>query len=406
MRPRFIPLMAATTAAALSLVSVIGPAAASTKPTSTTPASSPAAVARVVAYLSPIGTSTTCTASAPCGSLTNALSVAGDGGTVYLTSGQYPDIIVNPTKKLTGYQLGVTVTPAPGATPVVAGMRIYVPRVTFTGLTGHGVFYFATGSDGSSLLNSHLSGPNVSVLVRSSHDTVQNNLLEGGQTHDGINVAATHTPNTDTLIAGNTVRDFNSGPAGKEHADCIQMFDTDRVTIVRNTLYDCYNSGITFSPGASLGITNIVVESNFIEGCISTRMQAAFGRNCGNGGSSVDVRGTWIKSASLNHNTIVGNSARLPAQPGITADANIIGYLSLTKCATSLTNSLMLNYTLSACSAGLPGAHNVLGKASFVGQASGNLRLLAPLTGAPTPPTVSYTDIDGQPFTGAIGADQ
>lgn len=419
-----VPVAHASTAAQVTAPSPVPPISPTDQPGVGVP--NPATVATV--FLRAGASGTTCTLSAPCGTLGAALKVIGhNSATIEMAAGSYGK------EDLYGMYAGqygpVIVRPAPGAVATFSGaLKIARPDVTLDHLSFAAPLYVYPSALRMTVYRAHFSGPDVSVLLRSSYGRVAGSIIEGGFAHDGVNVAGT-TQTTGNVIEQNTIRNFAGGPAGSEHPDCIQIFDTSNLVVRRNILTNCYNSAITFSHGAGLGVSNVQINSNFLTGCMAELQR------CGSGGSSIDLR-LAVTGVTFANNTVGRGSVRMPFQAGVLAPDNIIGYFSTTDCTTSLRSSLLLGYSSSLCKSGVPGASvgNWTSSVTFVDPIHADLRVVggAPVDGrgAPTAPggataanpsgAISYgagaalpvsstdptmLDIDGAPFLpGVVGA--
>jgi len=322
----------------------------------------PAVAAPGDRYASPAGSGTACTAAEPC-AVPTAVSGASAGGSVLLVSGSYPDLVVAGGGGTAAQPL--TVQAAPGADVTLTRVRTTAPHVVWSGLRVVTTFYLNPGSTGSRLTRMHFDGGG--LFLRAAQITVADSLFEGGHSIDGIQVGNA----SDVLIEGNEVHDYDQSSDNGYHADCLQIFDSARVTVRGNRLGNCYNAGIILSPGGGAGMTDIVIESNFIQGCV---VRSAL---CG-GGSAVDLRPPKISGLVLRSNTILDGSTRLIASPGLVADRNIVGYLS--DCAAPLGNSVILGWNPTGCaqpaSLGVNGTR--YGAVDFRDRAGGDLHLVTP----------------------------
>ncbi|WP_375504712.1 right-handed parallel beta-helix repeat-containing protein [uncultured Jatrophihabitans sp.] len=300
-----------------------------------------------------------CSPSAPCADLGRAIARAGNGGVVEAETGSYPDSMLREPSDAAKRTKDTIVRPAPGAHPVLGRLRSYVPHVRFENMSGRGGIYLTASANYTTFDHLTLSGKDATMLVRASHVLIESSLIEGGVQRDGVQIAA-NPRNTDITIRKTTIRHFTSITNANQHPDCIQLFDTTHVTIEQNSLYDCFNSAITFSPGAHKGIDHVTVEGNFLQGCMLT-YQA-----CKPGGSSMDLR-VQVQATTISHNTFGSGSVRLPVNPGVTATANIIEYLSVAPCQTAVTHSLLINFTRYSCHEEVPNAAggNWTGDVSF-----------------------------------------
>jgi hypothetical protein len=338
------------------------------------------------AYMSPSGRGN-CAAAAPCSDLQKAITTAGNGGIVEMAAGQYPRAVLNSADSGSPRTRDVLVHPASGANVQIASVRSSAAHVHFADLNFSGTVYLTPEANFTTLDHVHVKGLDASVLVRSSNVLVEDSVIEGGHAHDGINIAS-RPPNHDITIVRNTIRNYTTGGfVHSEHPDCIQLFDTNHVKIEQNSLSNCYNSAITFSPGANLGISDVYIAGNFMQGCLPELQR------CGNGGSVLDLRQKVDKVVVL-HNTFGHGSLRLPAQPGVSAPANIVTYLSTTDCSTALSDSVIGDYPTGLCKGGLPGlaAGDWLGTVTFKDEATTDLRLVGSV---PAPPTGTVHSIGG-----------
>ncbi|TPX00710.1 right-handed parallel beta-helix repeat-containing protein, partial [Schumannella luteola] len=194
-------------------------------------------------------------------------------------------------------------------------MKSTAPYLVWTGMRVVTTFYLNAGSTGSQLRSMHFDGGG--LFLRAAKITVTDSEFEGGHSIDGIQVGNA----SDVLIEDNTIHDYDQSIDNGYHADCLQIFDSSRVTVRGNRIANCYNAGVILSPGGGTGMTDIVIESNFIQSCVVRSPL------CG-GGSAVDLRPPKITGLVFRSNTVLAGSTRLTASPGLVADRNILGYLS------------------------------------------------------------------------------
>jgi hypothetical protein len=343
--------------------------------------------------VAPAGSGDQCTASAPC-ALPAAISAAGPADSVLLTAGAYgPQTVTGGAGTAAA---PVTVRPEDGAAVTVAGIVSTAPHVTWRGLTVTGTFSLNAAAVGSTLDSLRIEGSG--LFLRSSSVTVIDSLFENGSSIDGIQVGRA----SDVLIQGNTVRDYDQAGTSGHHADCIQVFDSSHVVIRANSLSNCYNAGIILSPGSNLGMSDITIESNFIQGCIVKSAR------CG-GGSAVDLHEPSTRGLTVRNNTILDGSTRIAAVGGFAFDRNIVGYLA--NCESPMTNTIVAAWNTGLCAQpdrlGVDG--NMAGTVPVVDEEEGDLHLTDPASaeiagvGAGVP---AATDHDGDPTDPSIaGAD-
>jgi hypothetical protein len=341
---------------------------------------------------SPQGTGSACTLTQPC-SLPVAVGGARPGDTVLLLSGAYG------RQELAGpggtSSARIVVGPMDGASPVLGTIRSAVPYVDWRGIAVQGSFLLNAGSDGSTFRNMRVSGGG--LFVRAKNIVVEDSLFAGGSSVDGIQVGRA----SGVLIQRNIVRDYDQTIDNGLHADCLQIFDSSHVTVRANSLSNCHNAGIIISPGSGAGITDLLIESNFIQGCVVRSERCV-------GGSAIDLRESSARGVVARNNTIVDGATRIPASAGVVFDRNIVSYLA--DCGSRLTNSVVMDWNKKLCAqpSVLSGSGNRVAQVAFVDRAAGDLHL-GEVAGAritPTGGTAAATDRDGHAVDPTIaGAD-
>jgi hypothetical protein len=267
--------------------------------------------------------------------------------------------------------------------------------VTWRSVTVTVTFYIYSTAVGTTVDAADINGGG--MFLRSSNVTVRNSTFENGVSLDALQISSAKN----VLIENNTVRDYNQGGTTGYHADCIQIFDSSGVTLRANNLRNCYNSAIIFSPGQGKGISNVLIESNFVQGCLVKSTQC-------NNGNDLDLRYSSTSNITVRNNTFLTGTVRLTS-PGVVFDRNIVDYLS--DCGAVMTNSVVSSWNKGMC--GTPASVGVRGNRQGVvpvqDNASGNLHLLtagsariAPF-GGPVPAALDY---DGEPMLADLaGAD-
>ncbi|WKK72470.1 right-handed parallel beta-helix repeat-containing protein [Rathayibacter oskolensis] len=314
------------------------------------------------------------------------------GSTVYLTSGTYPELTLRGGKATAADPL--LVVPAPGTSPILSRTKSYAPNVVWSEITVSLTFYLYGANQ--TVESSHFDGGG--LFVRSAGAVVRDSLFENGSSIDGIQVGGA----SDALIEGNTVRNYDQDRNNGLHADCIQVFESTGITIRGNRLANCYNAGIIFSPGAGDGMSDITVESNFVQSCVVKTAQCR-------GGSAADFREVTASDLLIRNNTFVDGSLRVGGATDTTFDRNIVAYLAA--CDSPMSNTIVAAWNTKLCSAPilLNTQGNVQGSPRFVDEDGGDLRLVdgneavVAGWGSMSP---AATDIDGQAFaTNIAGAD-
>ncbi|MTD13291.1 hypothetical protein GIS00_04925 [Nakamurella sp. YIM 132087] len=294
-------------------------------------ASSAAAAARTL-YVSPAGSGTECTPARPC-ALTTAVSAATAGSVVQLAGGSYGNVDVRGGKATT--TAPVTVRPATGATATFGRLGTYAPNLVWKNVTVTITFYIYSTATGTTVDGALLDGGG--MFLRSNNVTVRNSEFRDGSSLDGIQISRA----TNVLVENNYVHDYNQTKGGSTgyHADCIQIYDANKITLRGNTLANCYNAGIIFSPGSGWGVNDVLVESNFVQGCLVKSAAC-------NGGTSIDLRYTKMTGITVRNNTFLDGAARITT-PGAVFDRNIVDYLS--DCGAVMTNTVVARWNLGLC---------------------------------------------------------
>lgn len=331
-------------------------------------------------YASPTGTGKACTTAAPCTAVT-AVSMAPAGATVYLAAGNYNNVTFTGGHGTATNR--VTVKGAAGGASTFFNLKTQSPNVYWTGVTATNVFYMYAAATGTYIDGVDLNG--AGMFIHSNNTTVVNSTFHDGQSIDGINIGGA----SGVVISGNDVHDYNQSGTSGLHADCIQLFDSSNITITGNRLHNCYNSGIIFSPGANKGISNVDVESNFVEGCLVKS------KLCNNG-NDLDLRYAKTSNITVRYNTFAYGTVEL-SSPGAVFDHNIVHYL--TDCTSVMTNSIIEDWNHGMCTfpAALGQNGNRQSTVDFVDPIADDLHLVDPSQAqifATATPAVAATAVD------------
>ncbi len=337
------------------------------------------AVGLATSYVSP-GGSGNCTAASPCGSIDVALRSASAGGTILLASGRYPTQVIHDTGgRAAHFATNVTVEPASGANPVLASIVDYAPHLTFAHLrvdatssgfgSGYGGVNITSQAPHSQLVNSHLT--NATLSLSSSDVSAVGNEIGPSQNYDGIDVG---NGANGVLISHNHIHDLTVGASNPNnvHVDCVQIYDSANLTVTSNWLDNCTDRDLIFSPGRRWGVTNVIVENNFMRGCVTTPCQGS--------GYVVDARtapGIWnLTNLSFVSNTVVDGSTLIAANdPGLTFRDNIVSFLG--NCMNVSDHNLIAAYNRGLCKdpAFLGGTNLLQALPNFVNRSAGDLHL-------------------------------
>lgn len=318
-------------------------------------------------YVAVNGTGTACTAIVPC-QLTSALSQAGSGATVQMRSGNYPkvNLAARPATvapAASNYE-NVVIEPAAGAAVTIAGLDTYASAHTWRNLSFSAAVMIRQQAVRVRLDSIRVEG--AGAYIRGQEVSVVNSLFQNGHATDGLQIGQAKG----VLVEGNTIRNYTQGGFEGYHSDCIQLFDSSEITIRGNFLSNCYNAALIFSPGAGRGTHNVLVESNFVQGCV-----AAF---C-TGGVTLDMGKTTVNTnITLRNNTFAGDSTKVGALPGLVFDRNIVEYLS--HCDSPMTNTIVMSWNRGLCAqpsaVGRDGTRT--GTVNFVNAAAGDFHLVDP----------------------------
>lgn len=316
-------------------------------------------------FVSTDGSGQSCTDNNPC-SFERALNVVESGNDIQLLGGEYGSLVLQEISNLEQLEESVVVESFDAQNPATfAGIESSVPNLTWRAVVSTDVWMLAAGSDHTTLEDIHITGSG--LYVRADGIVVKDSLFEGGSSIDGIQIGRAN----DVLIENNDIYDYDQNADTYLHADCIQVFDSNDVTIRGNRVRDCYNAGLIMSDGSNWGMRNIVVESNFIQGCVEVT------DNCA-GGSAADIREETIDGLIVRNNTFANGSLRIQPVRNSTFDRNIVTYMSF--CDSPLTNSVIVGWNLRWCADApvVSSSGNQVEQLEFVDEASGDLRVTDP----------------------------
>ncbi len=285
-------------------------------------------------YASPAGTGKACSATSPCLLAAAVTGLKDETGhrQILLNSGDYGALRLLPPAKSSLPSLEIA--PAPGATVHIASLQSYLAHTTWRNLTISGVLYLRPAAVGSEL--DHVTVDGAGLFLRSDDTYVHDSTFENGASTDGIQIGGAHGVRIERVL----IHDYNQEGSGGYHSDCIQMFDSSDIVIQQSRMSNCYDDGIIFSGGAGKGLQNVLIESNFIQGCIQ-RDKAC------KGGAAMDIREASATGVIVRNNTILTGSVRIGTQPGLVFDRNIVGYLA--NCDAHVTNSLVAKWNTGLC---------------------------------------------------------
>lgn len=323
-------------------------------------------------YAAPKGSGSACSSRSPC-EIGVAVSRASSGTAIKLASGSYGDVILKGHKNLDKVSRNAVLQPvSPRARPTFARLDAHTPHLTYTGVTVTSAWYLRARAVGSRIVNSHVDGGG--VFLRSRDITITGSLFENGSSLDGIQVGGARN----ALIEDNIIRNYDQDRDNGLHADCIQVFESHDIVIRRNRISNCYNAGLIFSVGGGDGMSNIVVEANFIQSCVVKNARCR-------GGSAADLRERTASDVTIRHNTFANGSLRVARVPRLVFDRNIVEYMAA--CDSPITNSIITKWNVGLCEAPRIASTNGnrVSTVKYVNQAAGDLRLADPDTAAIRP---------------------
>ncbi|MCW2748479.1 MAG: right-handed parallel beta-helix repeat-containing protein [Nocardioidaceae bacterium] len=355
--------IAVTTA---TIAATIAPtmATANAQPPSTTTSSVKTSSATVL-YAKPKSTSAKCTKKSPC-TLQRALKKSKSGTVIKLRTGKYGKVTLKGPQRLRNAKKNVRIIPATKRSkPTFARIDSHVPHVTWKGITVKGTWYLRAEANRSTIEDSHINGGG--LFLRADDVTVQRSLFENGSSLDGIQIGGANR----VLVANNTIRNYDQNRNNGLHADCIQIFESNDITLRANRVSNCYNAGLIISVGGGDGMRNLLIESNYIQGCIVVKPDCR-------GGSAADLREQSTDGITVRNNTFANGSLRVVPMKGLTFDRNIVTYLSA--CDSPITNTIVAKWNVNMCKMPpiLTTAGNKAASITFTNQEAGNL--------TPTPP--------------------
>ncbi|HWH98015.1 MAG TPA: right-handed parallel beta-helix repeat-containing protein, partial [Pseudolysinimonas sp.] len=309
---------------------------------------------------SPTGVGTSCSATAPC-SVGTALSKARAGDVVVLRAGTYGAPLLTGTGGTT--TAPIRVRPATGAIASFVKLQTYLPNVTWSGLTVTTLLYVYPQAVNTVIENFTMAKSG--SFLRANGTVVRNSVFTGGLDLDAVQIKDA----TGVTLEGNIIRDYRlSSATSTAHVDCVQVFDTAQVRIVRNSISGCSNAGIILSPGVGQGIRGIEISGNFIQGCIVVSTTCK-------GGSALDVREATATDVVVRNNSIVDGATRVVPRSGLVFDRNVVSYLA--DCTAPITGSVVQAWNSGACATparlGVDG--NRQGTVAFVNRPAGDLHV-------------------------------
>ncbi|MFD1715624.1 right-handed parallel beta-helix repeat-containing protein [Amnibacterium flavum] len=284
-------------------------------------------------YVSPDGSGGECTEESPC-AFSSGIDAAQAGAEILVLPGEYPDMQVRAPGSYSSYEENVVVRPVDPASVVMGKIETFAPNITWRDFQLGSVFYVKPDGHGTRLEKVHQNGSG--TFLKSSDITVVDSVFENGASLDGLQIAGAEN----VLVENSIVRNYNQSGEKDYHADCVQIFDSKNVVLRGNYLGNCYNASIIFSGGAQKGLSDVLIEGNFVQGCRDKNDTCAYG-------TLIDLREPSATRVTLRNNTMLGGSVRISPLPELVVDRNVFDYLS--NCDTPMTNSIVQQWNRGNC---------------------------------------------------------
>jgi len=281
---------------------------------------------------------------------------------VLLLDGSYPDLKLNDSGASADFASNVVVRPVHPDAVSMGKIETFVPNLTWRDFELTQVFYVKPSGRGTRIENVHLDGSG--MFLKSDDLALVDSVLENGSSLDGIQIGGAHN----VLIENSVVRNYNQSGEKEYHADCVQIFDSSKVVIRGNYLGNCYNASIIFSGGAQKGLSDVLIEGNYLQGCLVKDETCAYG-------TLIDLREPSAKNIVVRNNTMLDGSVRIAPLKGLVVDRNVFDYVS--NCDTPMTNSIVQRWNRGKCETpDAIGVHgNRQGEVQVVDRAHGDFRL-------------------------------
>lgn len=308
----------------------------------------------------PGGSGSSCTTDSPC-DVASALRRADNGDTIALLDGEYGDLTLGggssalPTR--------VTIEPATDAKPVIGKLDLNTANLSWHDLTFTGGIYLDEGADSTTLDGVTVEGSG--VFVHSSDVVITGSTIKNGTSIDGLQVGGA----SNLLVENSTISGFGQGAGSDVHSDCVQIFDSTDVVIRGNYIGGCDNAALIFSVGGGSGISTVLVEANYLQGCVEKTDRCSQG-------TALDLREPTAVDITVRNNTILDGSVMVEPLEGLVFDRNIVEYLST--CDAPMTNTIVEKWNTGTCTepTALGADGNRQGAVDVVDQAGGDLRLV------------------------------
>jgi hypothetical protein len=342
------------------------------------------------------GRGTTCTAAAPCGSIEQAVLLAGPGQEIVVGGGTYDDQDLRDPNAGPVRPSGAraVIRPASGATVRLTGRtNIAAARVELRDVSVTGVIAVVEPSvdvvlDGLQIRQGmvQLRGGSGIVLRRSvAADNVDADFVQIGG-GDGSN-ALTNVVVEDNRLTNAT----DSVPSDALHVDCLQIFGPVRgLRIQRNDMSGCGNATMMIKSNQGV-IADTVIERNMLQECYPRTEDCyshyAIQVNEGSGGQ--------VTNMSIRHNTIDGGII-VQASPELSVTANIISDPTgrdpvNAACSVNVTGNLIQLERDCASRR----SSNTIGAPTYVNRAAGDLALAASSLGLEALSSAPFPDQRG-----------
>jgi hypothetical protein len=227
-------------------------------------------------YLSPSGSdSGPCTQSAPCKTLAHGYAVAQGGETIKLAAGSYSDSSLPLTSGKTSSSPVVFEPAAGGAVKFSKALNVEAHGAELKGFTFERELYFGENAESDVARNNALHN---FEIVASGAKAPKNISIIGGTagpvadaSDSENNLIATNGPETTAVpskitVEGVLIHEYSK--VGSAHADCLQIWAGNELTIQGNTFKKCavFDIFLQSLPNGSAGTPkNVTIQNNFLE---------------------------------------------------------------------------------------------------------------------------------------------
>ena len=281
----------------------------------------------VYRYVTPSGSGTACTESAPCGSFSAAYAAAPPRAVVKIAAGTYGNQTLPALTKPSSEP--VLFVPASGAV-TIGDLEISADHVEVRGVATDG---WAVVDDATDVVLRDVDavGGTGGYVAGASNVRILGGEI-AGMSGTGLLLAHDGTDARDVVVDGLTIRDLGNG------AKCIHAASADGLEIRNVKLVDCGTDGVFLSPHIGV-VEDVTIENSWI-----AAPQA--------GTYAVTIGGAAVRVA-LRHNSLTGPVDLVSANTGAVLSGNIIAGVGSYGCSllVARAQTFAYNMTETACTA-------------------------------------------------------